>query len=72
MAQAYTLQFLHRLNNDGTIDSICRQCFITVATATSRSALDREQQKHRCDPSLLERYKKVRPYKNFPVTPRLA
>ena len=72
MSQAYTLKYLHRLNDDGTIDSICRECFVTVATATSRSALDPEQQKHRCDPFLLERYKKIKSYKNFPIAPRLA
>ncbi len=72
MSQAYTLKFLHRLNHDGTIDSICRECFITVATATSSSALDRDEQRHRCNPSLLERYKKAQSYKNFPVAPRLA
>ena len=72
MSRAYTLQFLHRINNDGTIDSICRECFITVATARFGSALAREEQRHSCDPSLLERYKKVQPYKNFPVAPRVA
>ena len=72
MSQAYTLQYLHRVNDDGTIDSICRECFTTVATSTSEVALKSKEQKHRCDPSLLERYKKVRQYKNFPVSPRLA
>ena len=59
MAHTYTLQFTHRLNDDGTIDSICRECFITVANAKSGAALEREEQRHRCDASLLERYKKV-------------
>ncbi len=72
MSQAYTLQFLHRLNDDGTIDSICRECFTTVATARSNSALKSQEEKHGCDLSLLERYKKVRAYKNFPIVPRLA
>lgn len=58
MTQTFTLQFLHRLNEDGTIDSICRECFVTVATALSNSELEREERKHRCDSWLLERYKK--------------
>ena len=58
MAHAYTLQFTHRLNDDGTMDSICRECFTTVATAKSSSALEPLEHKHRCDASLLERYKK--------------
>jgi len=60
MAQTYTLQFIHRLNEDGTIDSICGDCFITVATSASSSALELEERRHCCDPLLLERYKKVR------------
>jgi len=59
MAPTYTLQFIHRLNEDGTIDSICGDCFITVATARSCSALEHEERKHCCNPWLLERYKKV-------------
>ena len=58
MAQTYTLQFIHRINADGTIDSICGDCFITVATATSSTVLERDERKHCCDPLLLERYKK--------------
>lgn len=60
MPQTYTLQFLHRLNDDGTIDSICRECFLTVATAFSTSELEREERQHHCEPCLLERYKKHR------------
>jgi hypothetical protein len=60
MAQTYTLKFTHRLNDDGTIDSICRECFLTVATALSRSDLEQREREHTCDAALLERYKKVR------------
>jgi hypothetical protein len=60
MSQTHTVQFVHRLNADGTIDSICRDCFITVVTAVSESVLEREERKHNCDPWLLERYKKLR------------
>ena len=35
MIQTLAVQFVHRLNENGTIDSICRDCFITVATAVS-------------------------------------
>lgn len=59
MAHTYTLQFTHRLNDDGTIDSICRDCFTTVATAKSGPALEDEEHRHCCDAYLLERYKKV-------------
>ncbi len=59
MAHTYTLQFTHRLNDDGTIDSICRNCFTTIATAKSGSALEGEEHRHCCDAYLLERYKKI-------------
>lgn len=59
MTQAYTIQFIHRINEDGSIDSICRNCFLTIATALSRSELEREERQHDCEPLLLERYKKV-------------
>jgi hypothetical protein len=59
MAQPHTLQFIHRLNDDGTIDSICRDCFVTVANSISRTELEREEEKHVCDYLLIERYKKV-------------
>jgi len=57
MTRTLTLQFVHRLNDDGTIDSICRVCFVTVATVRSGAELEREEQGHRCDPSIVERYK---------------
>ncbi len=48
MTQTFTLQFLHRLNEDRAIDSICRECSVTVATALSNPELDREERKHNC------------------------
>jgi len=51
---------------DGTIDSICRECFITVATAVSESVLEREERNHKCNPSLLfDRYKKFQHSEDF-------
>ena len=59
MAQTYTIKFIHRINQDGSIDSICRDCFLTIATALSRSELEYEERQHVCEPMLLERYKKA-------------
>jgi hypothetical protein len=58
MSQTFILQFVHRLNDDESMDSICRDCFLTVATGQSESDLEREERNHHCDLSLLERYKK--------------
>ena len=59
MTQTYTIKFIHRINEDGSIDSICRDCFVTIATAYSRSELELQEHNHACEPVLLERYKKV-------------
>lgn len=59
MDQTYTIKFIHRINQDGSIDSICRDCFVTVATAKSTTDLEREEHVHTCEPVLLLRYKKV-------------
>lgn len=56
MNQTYTIKFIHRINEDGSIDSICRDCFVTIATARSRTALELEERKHACEPMILERY----------------
>jgi hypothetical protein len=65
MTQIATLQFAHRLNEDGSIDTICRECFITVATAAAESVLVREERKHICEPASVERYKKRRDREEF-------
>ena len=57
MTHTHTARFVHRLNDDGTIDSICSDCFITVATAVSESVLEREEREHNCTPLPLYRYK---------------
>jgi hypothetical protein len=58
MTQTFTARFVHRLNDDGTIDSICSDCFVTVApAAVSESVIEREERKHNCDTLPLARYK---------------
>ena len=50
-----TDQFVHRQNRDNTIDSICRSCFATVATAMWEADLDAAEIDHSCDRMMLER-----------------
>jgi hypothetical protein len=57
MTQTFTVQFIHRLNDDGTTDSICSDCFVTVATAVSESILESEERKHSCVTLPPDRYK---------------
>jgi hypothetical protein len=51
-------QFHHRINTDGTIDSICLSCFLTVARANIGSDLNELEAAHRCpdkEPLILTR-----------------
>jgi hypothetical protein len=45
--------YLHRANRDGTFDSICIRCFVTVATAVTEFRLAEPESSHRCLPSSL-------------------
>jgi hypothetical protein len=42
--------FVHRANSDGTTDSICTRCFVTVCTSVWEAKLTLEEKKHVCDP----------------------
>jgi len=43
--------FTHRFNNaDGTVDSICHQCFAKVATASREGDLQIPELRHTCSP----------------------
>jgi hypothetical protein len=41
--------FPHRLNQNGTFDSICPKCFVTVANAIHEADLARFERCHVCD-----------------------
>jgi hypothetical protein len=40
--------FHHRFNPDGTVESICAECFLTVATANSYDQLHEKEAAHSC------------------------
>ncbi len=42
--------FVHRTNGDGTFDSICLKCFMTVATVKYQVDLKNVECEHACDP----------------------
>jgi hypothetical protein len=46
-------EFPHRMNKDGTIDSICPHCFVTIGCSTWEADLDRIEAAHLCEPSRL-------------------
>jgi hypothetical protein len=49
-------QFVHRANWYGTLDSFCRQCFVTVATAKREVDLEKSEKEHVCDPWTRQRF----------------
>jgi hypothetical protein len=51
-------KFSHRLNTDGTADSICHQCFVTVATERRETDLSNKEHLHSCNPALVEWYRR--------------
>ena len=53
-----TITCTRRRNGDGTIDSICNRCFLTIARAYNPVDLTELEQRHVCQPS--ERRRTVR------------
>ncbi len=54
MASTLRPAFSRRANRYGTTDSICNTCFVTIAAASKEIELQRAEQRHACDPGLLE------------------
>lgn len=59
MASSVHPAFVHRGNRDGTIDSICRQCYVTVGTSVWEAELDQAEQDHACDPDRLAHWRRL-------------
>jgi hypothetical protein len=53
-------KFSHRHNSDGTVDSICRECFATVAKAQNESELYLQEHWHTCEPEIVAWYKSLK------------
>ena len=43
------IDYPHRTNADGTIDSICVRCHITIGRSTWEAELERMEASHVCD-----------------------
>jgi hypothetical protein len=46
----FQAKFTHRHNMDGTHDSICRECLVTIATVEKEDDLAGFESGHSCDP----------------------
>lgn len=51
-----TLDFPHRTNADGTIDSICLHCYTNIGTSHWEADLDQMEAVHVCEPGPLWHY----------------
>jgi hypothetical protein len=51
MSPESLMSFQHRHNKDGTIDSICIDCLMTIATSEVEADLAQFERDHTCDPS---------------------
>jgi hypothetical protein len=56
MFQRSNPHFPHRHNGDGSHDSICAKCFLTVASDKDEAELVQFERDHVCDPVLLDRF----------------
>ena len=56
MVEDTGMPFPHRVNSDGTIDSICDQCFATIATSSLESDLASLEATHICEPARVAYY----------------
>ena len=45
--------FPHRLNRDGSFDSICLKCFATIANTITETELKARENIHTCDHAML-------------------
>jgi hypothetical protein len=50
MVHQYSPNFPHRFNPDGTYDSICTLCHLTVARVKTEAELSQHEQSHKCIP----------------------
>jgi hypothetical protein len=46
-------KYPHRMNKNGTIDSICPRCYATIGTSMWESDLESMEAAHVCEPSRL-------------------
>jgi hypothetical protein len=53
----------HRKNCDGTFDSICPECFRTIATVWNEIELGAEEETHRCDAGRMEELRRNRAFR---------
>jgi hypothetical protein len=72
MLQRLNSHFPHRHNSDGSHDSICAKCFLTVASVKDEAELIQFEHDHVCDPVLLDQFSRgnssLRSFRNASIS----
>jgi hypothetical protein len=50
MVSQWTSRFPHKTNEDGSVESICIACHVTVASGQNEAELAPRESRHVCDP----------------------
>jgi len=53
-------QFLHRRNDDESLDSVCLECLQTIASVTREDSLAEFEREHICNPVDRDHFDEVR------------
>jgi hypothetical protein len=53
MVLTLPIVFPHRRNRDGSFDSICLKCLLTISTTRNEADLAKREELHVCNPSVL-------------------
>ena len=61
MAHAFSIPFMRRRNADGSWDSICTCCFLTVANRKEQAELEAVENSHNCSRLASQREEAYRP-----------
>ncbi len=69
MAFPQLLHFPHVHNLNGTHDSVCARCHLTIASAKHEAQLNPYEQAHRCDPVRLYQFSQGRTPANYSRLP---
>jgi hypothetical protein len=56
--------FTRRENPDLSLDSICMTCYLTVGTVTTKRELERLEQEHECERSIMKECDRFRRYED--------
>lgn len=67
MTHPETTAFHHKYHDNGTIDSICPRCYLTIASAIDKQHVSLVEHSHECDPVRLYQMENGLREQHFPA-----